>query len=189
MTSKNLYHFFTQFKSQNLIMPKRNSYSVDYPVFDKQLFQYFFFEKSKVGETVSAEMLDKLLQHYPDFSGENRVSSRFTVDIPAVIVDPATLQHHAVVIKNISTTGIRIVSAANALEFLEMNSDYQIQFAHKNSVFEMTIESQWNKAGTQAGFTVRSNQLNWHRLLRSINFKYTPSADVRDVFMAYRKAS
>lgn len=187
--SKNLYHYLTQFKSKNLIMPKRNSFSVDYPVLDKTMFQYFFFEKSEIGHGVNEETLEKILRHFPGPNGR-RVSSRFAVDIPAHLIDPETGKCDNVMIKNVSATGLRIVNAQHGTVLqLESMKVYQLEFFSGEQIFPMNVVNQWCSGGIQAGFRVISNQLNWHRFLKTIHFKYLSSQEILNVFQSNAKGS
>jgi hypothetical protein len=179
---KDLYRYFEEFTSKNLVMPEKNSFSVDYPVLNKDLFYYFFFEKSKIGYSVDDLTLQKILQHYPSRS-VIRASSRFTVDIRARLTEPWTKEKREVIIKNISETGIRLISLDHPLDFFKEGKNYEIQFENNEVTFKMTITGQWASGGTQAGFKVISNQLNWHRFLKSIHYKYVPMEDVQAVFI------
>lgn len=185
-TSKNLYHFFVQFTSSNIVMPVRHSFSVDYPVLDKKLFNYFFFEKSSIGRQVTVEDMEKILTHYPSRQ-QDRIANRFTVDIPGVLINTNSDKMANVMIKNISATGLRIVTGQENNGFFDPTHSYRIQFAYSDSIFEMEINYQWSKESKQAGFTVQSNQINWHRFLKSVHSKYASSEDIKSVFTAATK--
>lgn len=185
--SKNLYHYFEEFTSKNLQMPKRNSYSVDYPVLNKNLFQYFYFEKSNLGASVDEQTLQKILMHYPSRK-KSRVINRFSVDIQAKLLGSDFSEGYDVVIKNISTTGLRIVSADGQPLALQNYKNYEIQFTNHDKTFEMTISNQWLNHNTQAGFEVKTNQLNWYRFLKNISRNYAYAEDVEAVFSPDRIA-
>lgn len=180
-TSKNVYHFFVEFNSKNLIMPKKNLYSVDYPVLNKELFKYFFFEKSTVGHDVDSETLANILSHYPGRQ-DLRIATRFSVDIEASVFCTDLQKRNKIIIKNISESGIRVISLNSELGHMQSAKNYQIQFDYKGSTFEMLVENQWVKMDSQAGFKVKSNQLNWHRFLKAINHNYEDSSEIKNVF-------
>lgn len=182
---KNLSHYFTRFKSPCLVMPRRNSFSVDYPVMDKTLFEYFFFEKSSLGEAMTGDVLNRILQHFPG-SDRERPASRFSIDAPARINEAGSERTFDVVIKNISLSGLRLVIASDRIENLfEEGKSYELRFQHDDFV-TIQICNRWNQDQRQAGFIVAPDQLNWFHFLKVIQNNYLHSDEIKEVIELHR---
>lgn len=183
---KNIYRYFTEVKSPCLVMPVKTHFSVDYPVLNKSLFRYFFYEVSNIGESVDADTLDKIMRHYPG-DDEGRIASRFDVDLTAHIVNAETDSVHAVRITNISSSGLRLVcDESDPGNIFEPHKNYELRFEPDTQLQAMVIACQWKRAGNVGGFRVSTNQLSWYHFLKQVHRNYAPSDDIHFVFSEER---
>ncbi|HPI41837.1 MAG TPA: hypothetical protein PLJ21_13590, partial [Pseudobdellovibrionaceae bacterium] len=61
---KNLFHFFTEYQCPNFKFPKRTSFLISDPVMNRDLFKYFFMERTQAINDIPENIKPYILQKY-----------------------------------------------------------------------------------------------------------------------------
>lgn len=111
--SQDLYTYFVHRRIEALRFPERKPYLVDSAPLSRELFNYFFVEKTELRREFTPEQLEKLGLHFPRTRPDR--ACRVPVEISARILIPETFASSLVRVRDLSRTGMRLIGASSAL--------------------------------------------------------------------------
>jgi len=182
--SKNLYEYFVHYRCPQFIFPKRlQNFSVDDPVMNVKLLQYFFVEKTAMAEELSHSQLKTLTRHFPKFS--NQFACRFAVELEVYMFDKLNSNVYKGFIKDISRTGFRVGESHFCMIDHDRPLHIEVLIPQKPTI-SFTAVRVWSSPRHGAGFRLESPPPEWLNLVTTLEEQLP---DVKTLLRGLKKAA